>query len=253
MNEPTCRTPAHEKVKSIWHNPRTQPANQCHNTSCRALHINGKYLGAIKKIIQYTLRTSYAPFFISYKNYLRHYHPWDSPHAKREWSCIYLIIAKIKCSKYQVCGFILIFSIFFVKYKMLTRNKERSQYLVWVFDTRELKLHYIIHSISTWSSVMLLLTGQKENTGNILSSHFNVIIQSNEFEFMFCYCYYYPIKCIRLLTVIRDSKHCHWKIITSTPTSARMGLTSFHLCRSCMSQAQLIDHFEITKVKKQTW
>ncbi|WVY94471.1 hypothetical protein V8G54_033559 [Vigna mungo] len=87
---------------------------------------------------------------------------------------------------------------------------------------------------------MLLLTGQKENTGNILSSHFNVIIQSNEFEFMFCYCYFYPIKCIRLQTVIKDSnngalllKHCHRKIITSTPTSARMGLTSFHLCKSC--------------------
>jgi len=146
-------------------------------------------------------------FIYVFRNYLRHYNPGDSPHAKREWSCIYLIISKNNCFSNQ------------------TVISD-----MWIYF----------------------------NTGNILSCHLNIIKQSNEFEFVFCYCYYYPIKCIRLHNVVKDSnngalllKHCYWKIITSTPTSARMGLASFHLCRSCMRQAQLIDHFEITKVKKE--
>jgi len=56
-----------------------------------------------KKNCSVNLRTSYDPFFYfiyMFRNYLGHYNPGDSPHAKRERSCVYLIITKTNCSNW---------------------------------------------------------------------------------------------------------------------------------------------------------
>lgn len=54
-SEPTCWTPTHEEVKSIWYNPRTQPVNRCYKASSRSLHIDGKYL--VKNDYRVKMRT----------------------------------------------------------------------------------------------------------------------------------------------------------------------------------------------------